>query len=224
MAAAVAVALLGGGYMVFSSGGSSTNAAVEGTSDADPGMIVGGGGWTTTWGSDSPNNKGKQISIYRPSMPMSDYRFEFRGQIEKKALGWLFRASNPKNYYVMKLEAIKGGANPLVALIKYAVIDGKEQTHTQVMLPFDVKVGTLYHVRMDVGGDKFATYVQDKLVDHWNDDRIKRRRRRILHGDWRTVADQILTSFLFEVVLRRLPQDRKECLYARERRSMVMVR
>jgi hypothetical protein len=167
MAAAVAVALLGGGYMMFSSGGSSANAAVERTSGAAPRLIGGGGGWTTTWGSNAPNNKGKQISIYRPSMPMSDYRFEFRGQIEKKALGWLFRASNPKNYYVMKLEAIKEGAPPLVALIKYAVIDGKEQTRTQVMLPFDIKVGTIYHVRMDVRGDKFATYVQDKLVDHW---------------------------------------------------------
>ena len=173
IAAAVAVALLGGGYMMFSGGGSSANAAVERASESSPGMIVGGGGWTTTWGSDSPNNKGKQISIYRPSMPMTDYRFEFRGQIEKKALGWLFRASNPKNYYVMKLESIKGGPNPLVALIKYAVIDGKEQTRTQVMLPFEVKVGTIYHVRLDVKGDKFATYVQDKLVDHWNDDRIK---------------------------------------------------
>ena len=37
-------------------------------------------------------------------MTMPDYRFEFRGQIERKALGWIFRASNPKNYYVMKLE------------------------------------------------------------------------------------------------------------------------
>ena len=50
-------------------------------------MVIGGGGWTTNWGADVPSNKGKQISLFRPSMSMTDYRFEFRGQIEKKAIG-----------------------------------------------------------------------------------------------------------------------------------------
>ena len=105
---------------------------------------------------------------------MTDYRLEFRGIIELKAMGWIFRASNPKNYYVMKLETIKPGANPIVALIKYAVIDGKESTRTQVILPFErLALDTTYSVRLDVKGDKFTTYVQDKLVDYWADDRIK---------------------------------------------------
>jgi hypothetical protein len=73
----------------------------------------------------------------------------------------------------MKLEMIKPGANPLVALIKYAVINGKETTRTQIMLPFDVALDTVYQVRIDVKGDKFSTYVQNKLVDYWTDDRIK---------------------------------------------------
>ena len=85
-----------------------------------------------------PSNKGKQISLYRPTMAISDYRIEIQGQIEKKALGWIFRAHDPKNYYVMKLEWLKPGVDdPIPALIKYAVIDGKESTHTQVMLPLD---------------------------------------------------------------------------------------
>ena len=171
--AAIVVALAGGGYMMFSGGGTAGSPAAQATDSSAPGMIVGGGGWTTTWGSETPSNKGKQISIYRPSMPMSDYRFEFRGQIERKALGWIFRASNPKNYYVMKLETIKTGVNPLVALVKYAVIDGKDTTRTQVRLPFEVKLGTIYQVRLDLRGDKFATYVNDKLIDHWTDDRVK---------------------------------------------------
>jgi hypothetical protein len=174
MVAAVVVTLAVGGYFVFSGGKTSAAASAESTSEtALPGMVIGGGGWTTTWGADTPTNRGKQISIYRPSMTMPDYRFEFRGQIERKALGWIFRASNPKNYYVMKLETIKPGANPLVALVKYAVIDGKETTRTQVMLPVEVKTNTVYQVRLDVSGDKFTTYVQGKLVDYWTDSRIK---------------------------------------------------
>jgi hypothetical protein len=174
--AAAFVVLAGGGYFMFSGSksavaGSGTGESISGTSS--PGMVIGGGGWTTTWGADAPNNKGKQIAIYRPSMTMPDYRFEFRGEIERKAMGWIFRAQNPKTYYVMKLEVIKPGVKPLVALVKYAVIDGKETTRTQVMLPFEVKTSTVYQVRLDVKGDKFTTYVQDKLVDYWTDDRIK---------------------------------------------------
>jgi hypothetical protein len=174
--AAAFVVLAGGGYFMFSGSksavaGSGTGESISGTSS--PGMVIGGGGWTTTWGADAPNNKGKQIAIYRPSMTMPDYRFEFRGEIERKAMGWIFRAQNPKTYYVMKLEVIKPGVKPLVALVKYAVIDGKETTRTQVMLPFEVKTSTVYQVRLDVKGDKFTTYIQDKLVDYWTDDRIK---------------------------------------------------
>ena len=174
MVAAVVVTLAVGGYFVFSGGKTSAATSAESSSEtALPGMVIGGGGWTTTWGADTPTNRGKQISIYRPSMTMPDYRFEFRGQIERKALGWIFRASNPKNYYVMKLETIKPGANPFVAMVKYAVIDGKETTRTQVMLPFEVKADTVFQVRLDVSGDKFTTYVQGKLVDYWTDSRIK---------------------------------------------------
>ena len=106
-------------------------------------------------------------------MTMPDYRFAFTGQIERKALGWIFRAKDPKNYYVMKLTTIKPGANPVVALVRYAVIDGKETTYTQVIVPFNVSLGTVYQVRLDVKGDKFTTYVQGKALDYWTDDRIK---------------------------------------------------
>lgn len=174
---AAAVVIIGGGYFIFSPSQSSEPAYLPGptaiTEGSSPGMVIGGGGWTTSWGADAPVNKGKQISLFRPSMSMTDYRFEFRGQIEKKAVGWIFRAANPKNYYVAKIEIIKSGLNPIVALIKYSVINGVEGTHTQVMLPNDFKMDTPYRVRMDVKGNKFTTYIQDKLVDYWSDDQIK---------------------------------------------------
>ena len=107
-------------------------------------------------------------------MAISDYRIEIQGQIEKKALGWIFRAHDPKNYYVMKLEWLKPGVDdPIPALIKYAVIDGKESTHTQVMLPLEnVTLTTLFKIRTDVKGNKFTTYINDKRVDYWVDSQI----------------------------------------------------
>lgn len=176
MAAALAIVVTAG-YFIFRPSQPAESAYVPGptaiSEGNSPGGVIGGGGWTTNWGSDAPVNKGKQISLFRPSMSMTDYRFEFRGQIEKKAMGWIFRAANSKTYHVEKIEIIKPGANPIVALIKYSVIKGVEGTHTQVMLPSDFKMDTAYRVRMDVKGNKFTTYVQDKLVDYWTDDQIK---------------------------------------------------
>ncbi|HET8547297.1 MAG TPA: hypothetical protein VFL57_04800 [Bryobacteraceae bacterium] len=140
----------------------------------EPLPALGGAGWTSNWGADAPVNNGKHISIFRPSMATPDYRIEIHGQIERKALGWIFRAHDARNYYVMKLEWIKPGPQPITALIKYAVVDGKETTRTQVLLSLPaLSMTTLYRVRTDVKGNKFTTHVNDQPVDYWTDDRIK---------------------------------------------------
>lgn len=171
------LAVLGGaGLFIMKGGGAKTGASSAGsaTDVAQALPVLGGAGWTTNWGNESSNNKGKQISLYRPTMAISDYRIEIQGQIEKKALGWIFRAHDPKNYYVMKLEWLKSGVeDPIPALIKYAVIDGKESTRTQVMLPLDnVTLTSMFKIRTDVKGNKFTTYINDKRVDYWTDDQI----------------------------------------------------
>ena len=174
VAAAAAAIMLGGATFLFRDSSPAGPVVVQPVAgSALTPITLGGGGWAANWGSDEPANKDKQIAIFRPSVQVPDYRIEFRGQIEKKALGWIFRARDPKNYYVMKLEAIKPGVEPVIALVKYAVINGKESTHTQIMLPMKASMTTVFKVRTDVTGKKFTTWVQDQLVDYWNDDRIR---------------------------------------------------
>ena len=178
IAAAVLVVLGGAGYY-FKRGDATARAdagqtAAAVSDQAQPLPSLGGAGWTTNWGSDAAVNRGKQISLYRPTMVISDYRIEIHGQIERKSMGWIFRARDPKNYYVMKLEWIKGGVDPVPALVKYSVIEGKESTHTQVLLPLDnISLTTLFKVRTDVKGNKFTTYINDRPVDYWTDDNVK---------------------------------------------------
>ena len=57
----------------------------------------------------------REISILRPSLNLTDYRIEFQAQIESKAIGWVFRAKDRKNFYVAKLEIVKPGLEPTVA-------------------------------------------------------------------------------------------------------------
>ncbi len=104
---------------------------------------------------------------------MTDYRLSFEAQIENKALGWIYRAKDPKNYYVNKLEIVKPGLDPTVALVRFAVIDGEEQPRAQFPLSLPVHIDTLYKIRFDAVGNQFTTYVQDQKVDEWTDDRIK---------------------------------------------------
>ena len=55
-----------------------------------PGVAMGESGWVTDWASDETGSRrGRQITLYRPSLRLSDYRLEFLGEIDRNALGWV---------------------------------------------------------------------------------------------------------------------------------------
>jgi hypothetical protein len=133
-------------------------------------MEMGSAGWTTEWASDPAGSaRGRQISIYRPSVPMSDYSLEFFGQIEKKSLGWVFRAADSRNYYVGKLEAVNP-ASPL-SITHFAVVNGVEGPHVQRVLASPV--GSPWKVRLEARGPRFTVSLQNQVVEDWQDDRLK---------------------------------------------------
>jgi hypothetical protein len=100
-----------------------------------------------------------------------DYRLVFEGQIESGALGWVFRAAE-KSFYVEKIQVVTPGREPVVALVRFAVINGQEQPRVQVPLSIHAHLDTMYKVRMDVVGDRFTTWVQDEKVDQWTDGQL----------------------------------------------------
>jgi len=131
---------------------------------------MGGVGWMSEWASDRTGSaRGRQISLYRPSMAMSDYRLEFTGRIDRKSLGWVFRAVDSRNYYVGKLETFSPG----LAITHFAVIRGIEGPHIQRMLPITAGAGAMLKVRLDASGPRFTVYVQNQAVEDWEDDRLK---------------------------------------------------
>ena len=130
---------------------------------------MGGAGWITEWASDQTGSaRARQLSLYRPSMSMSDYRLEFSGQIERRSLGWVFRAANTRNYYVGKLE--RASASSPLTVTRFAVINGAEGPHFQRVMA--AITGPL-KVRQEARGPKFTIYVQNQIVEDWHDDRLK---------------------------------------------------
>jgi hypothetical protein len=140
-------------------------------SSAGRGVSVGEQGWSTEWASDAAGSRrGRQITLYRPSVGLSDYQMQFTGQIESKALGWVFRAVDTKNYYAMKIETVKPGA---MALTHFAVVDGRESSTSQRPLSIDARPGAAYRVKLDVTGPRFTIYIGGEPVDFWTDNRLK---------------------------------------------------
>jgi hypothetical protein len=125
--------------------------------------------WTTSardgWVRESGFVRPGKLRIWTPTKAMSDYQFEFAGQIEKKALGWAFRATDAKNYYGTKIVIAKPGPLPRAELVRYAVIDGVVKFRSQLPLPAVVHPETMYRVKVNVRGDAFATYLNGQVVD-----------------------------------------------------------
>ncbi len=152
-------------------------AAVELSDDFRQGLgdWSGVGDWASGWSYDRAGFlRPRQIAFYSPSLELSDYRFEFLGQIERKALSWVFRAADARNYYVNRLEIVGAAPLPDVVLVRYAVIGGKAGPRTVTRLPMQVQMDTVYRIRVDVQGNNFVTTVQGQVVDVFSDERITR--------------------------------------------------
>jgi hypothetical protein len=131
-------------------------------------------GWAQDWSYDQAGflRPGK-LGFLDKSMKLVNYRLELMGQIERKSMGWAFRARDSKNYYVAKLTIAQPGPLPLVDLIHYPVLNGKEGAKVRVTLPFAVRNDTLYQVEMNVRGDAFRATVNGHVVDSWTDNSLR---------------------------------------------------
>jgi hypothetical protein len=113
------------------------------------------------------------LGLFKPSLPLRDYRMTFSGQIVKQALGFVVRARDDRNYQAIKLVTVKPGPLPTVAVVRYAVVDGKETNRQKTILPMTVAADTVYRISLDVNGQSFTLMVQGKVVDFWSEEQLK---------------------------------------------------
>jgi len=135
----------------------------------------GGKNWAQSWSYDNAGfARTGSLALFTPSLGMADYDFEFLGRVEKKALNWVVRAQDIRNYQAVKILVTRPGPLPAISLVRYAVVDGKEGPHTRVSIPLTVANDTLYRVKTTVRGSSFTVSVQGLVVDTWNEDRLRR--------------------------------------------------
>jgi tetratricopeptide (TPR) repeat protein len=114
-----------------------------------------------------------QLALYRPSVPLSDYRFEFMAQIENKSVDWVVRAQDADNYYALKFTVVQPGPRPMVAMVHYPVVGGHQGARVLTPLRMMIHANTPYRVTVDVKGNRFRAFIEDQEADFWTDDKLK---------------------------------------------------
>ena len=126
--------------------------------------------WAKTWSYDPAGFvRPGRLALLDGTRSLTDYRFEFSAEIGRKAVGWVFRATDSRSYYATKLIETKRGSQSEFFIVRYAVIGGREQSKRQMPLPLSGSMKSLHRVREEVRGDAFTTYVDGQVVDTWAD-------------------------------------------------------
>jgi hypothetical protein len=140
---------------------------------AQAGATMGADSWETDSSGDTAGiARRRVISLYKPGRTKRNYVFEFTGHVEQRAMGWVFRMKDPRNYYCLKLEHTGNGASSAVQLVKFAVVNGEEQPHRLVSIAEPLVAGQPVRIRLDVRGQNFSTQVNGRPVDVWIDNQI----------------------------------------------------
>jgi hypothetical protein len=131
---------------------------------------TGGPDWAKSWSYDGTGfARPGRLALLSGSLPLSDYRLDFAVQIERKAVCWVFRAADRNNYYATKLVESKRGAASIFSIVRYAVIDGRERFKAELPLPVTASARTMLHVRQEIRGAQFTTYLDGAIIDTWSD-------------------------------------------------------
>jgi hypothetical protein len=114
------------------------------------------------------------LRLWSRSTSLKNYQMEFEGQIEKRSLSWVFRATDAKNYYAAKIVITKPGPLPNAGLVRYVMLNGHEWDRVQLPLPLTLERGGNYRVRVAVQDDHFVTYLNGQAISSWSDKRLPR--------------------------------------------------
>jgi hypothetical protein len=159
------------GWFLFFSDGAAKKPAPSTSAQT---LNVGEQGWVTEWASDSGGSRrGRQLTLYRPSLTLSDYKLKFTGTIETGALGWVVRAADTKNYYAIKIVVTRPGPSPTLAITRLAVVDGRESSFNEKPLAIPMVGNLTFSVEVEAKGPNFTVTVQGQPVDVWTDNRLK---------------------------------------------------
>ncbi len=133
---------------------------------------IGGSDSSSTWSRAGDYVMPGKLRLWQPSTHLSNYEMEFLGQIQRKGMGWAFRAPDLRNYYGAELLIQRPGPLPNANLVRFVVLNGRETERLELPLPLTLDRQTDYRVHVSVRGDRFLTSVNGQLISSWMDARL----------------------------------------------------
>jgi hypothetical protein len=152
--------------------GPSTSTTLRENFGSGLGDWVGGSESASTWTRSGDYVMPGKLRLWQPSTHLSNYEMEFIGQIERKGMGWAFRAPDVRNYYGAKLLITRPGPLPNANLVRFVVLNGRETERLELPLPLTLDRATDYRVHVSVRGARFLTSVNGELISSWMDARL----------------------------------------------------
>lgn len=126
-------------------------------------------GWMQRGGAVRPG----RLRLWKPTIETRDYEVEFSAAIEKKAMGWAFRAKDTNTYYATKIILQRPGLLSGASILRYGVKDREIFGRVELPLPTVLERARDYQITMLVEGDRFTTLIDGRMVDEWTDGRLK---------------------------------------------------
>ena len=128
--------------------------------------------WASSWGYDNTGLvRAGQLALYKPSAALSDYFYEITTSLDRRSVGWVYRATDLDNYYASRIVVVRPGLTPSIVLERYAVINGKAGKVQQIAVPA-YRGDSIFTVGIQVSGNSFTTYWQGQIIDSFSDDRL----------------------------------------------------
>ena len=129
--------------------------------------------WASSWGYDSTGLvRAGQMAIYKPSENLTDYYFEITTSLDRRSVGWIYRAKDLENYYASRLVVTRPGPVPTIALERYAVINGKPGKIQHISIPTSSRGDSVFSIAVQATGNTFTTYWQGQIIDSYSDDKL----------------------------------------------------
>lgn len=134
----------------------------------------GRGEWARSWSYDQAGTvRPGQMAFFQPTLGLRDYVLEMKASIDRRSIQWMVRASGPQNYHFARLNVTPGAPLTKLELERWSVINGRTTRVTRLPLPHGGANQTLYSIRVEVSGDSITTYLQDQVIDTFNDSRLR---------------------------------------------------
>lgn len=126
-------------------------------------------GDTTEWRLDAAGARPAGLALFKPTLNLSDYEFEFFARIETRTVNFVFRAANTSNYLRVTIAMVESGR---YELRRSAVIGGVEEHPVATPLPGVIRPGTAFSVRVRAWQNDFSVWLDGQVAARWTDGRM----------------------------------------------------